>query len=124
MVEIDAHLGQHTIQEYKATATEGSSKQAPHDVTFHDITFNSFQVNITPREGHPAVERYELKAKEGPFSRSCMVAASVPQLSCWMFGLSVGREYTVSVVVCLPGVVGCGPALVRKVRTGETSINC
>ncbi len=97
--------------------------QAPLDATFSDITYNSLQVNITPREGHQVVERYEMNADEESFSRSCMVAPSAPQRACWMFGLSVGREHTVSVVACLPGDVGCGPAFVRKVRTGETSIN-
>ncbi len=91
-------------------------------MTFSDIERNSFEVDITPQKGHPAVERYEAAATGArSYSRSCAARASASPLYCWMSGLSPSIEYTVSVKACLPGRVGCGPAFVRKVRTGIDS---
>ncbi len=88
-------------------------------MTFSDIRRNSFEVDITPQEGHPAVERYEAAATGArSYSRSCTAPAGATPLYCWMSGLSPTTEYNVSVKACLPGRVGCGPAFVRKVRTG------
>ncbi len=90
---------------------------APLDVKFSSVESTSFEVDITPRDGHPAVERYEATAVHGSYSRLCTARAGRSPLYCWMSGLSPSTEYTVSVVACLPGRAGCGPAFVRKVRT-------
>ncbi len=96
---------------------------APLGVKFSDIDQSSFEVYITPREGHPAVKRYEATAVGSysrSYSRSCTARAGRSPLYCWMSGLSSNTEYTVSIKACLPGRTGCGPALVRKVQTGKT----
>ncbi len=67
---------------------------APVDVTFSDVGQSSFDVDITPREGHPAVERYEATAVGAmSYSRSAAVLLHLCTVGCLVFRRARNTPY-------------------------------